>query len=296
MTFEKSNEYEEFYYSAGDGLRLYARDYGRENGSIKPAIICLAGLTRNSQDFHKFALLASTDKKDPRRVVCFDYRGRGRSQYDKSGETYTIFNETDDILQGCAALGIQHGVFIGTSRGALIIHLIGAIRPGILRGVILNDAGPVIEGAGLAQIKNYLDLMSKPQSMIEATIYLKKTFGQAFSALSDDDWRDFAENIYIEKNGKLVENFDTELVNMLASIDFSTPLPTFWPQFEGLKHLPLMCIRGSNSTLLSEKTTDEMKERVPSLINVVAEGQAHAPILHIEPLAQTILSFIAGIE
>ena len=51
--------------------------------------------------------------------------------------------EAGDILAGLAALGIEHGAFIGTSRGGLIIHVLAAMRPTVLKAVVLNDIGPV---------------------------------------------------------------------------------------------------------------------------------------------------------
>ena len=44
-----------------------------------------------------------------------------------------------NVLAGLTAMGIEHGVFVGTSRGGLIVHLIAAMRPTALKGVVLND-------------------------------------------------------------------------------------------------------------------------------------------------------------
>ncbi|HFC04238.1 MAG TPA: alpha/beta hydrolase, partial [Rhizobiales bacterium] len=42
------------YFNSSDGLKLYSRDYGPQDGG-QTAVLCLAGLTRNSKDFHKVA-------------------------------------------------------------------------------------------------------------------------------------------------------------------------------------------------------------------------------------------------
>ena len=66
--------FRENFFSAQDGLRLYYRDYG-PHGRAHATVLCLPGLTRNARDFHDIALRLS----ETRRVLCPDYRGRGRS-------------------------------------------------------------------------------------------------------------------------------------------------------------------------------------------------------------------------
>ena len=62
------------YTTSKDNLSLYARDYGSRISPLTP-VVCLPGLTRNSKDFHELALHLG----EKRRVLCLDYRGRGRS-------------------------------------------------------------------------------------------------------------------------------------------------------------------------------------------------------------------------
>jgi pimeloyl-ACP methyl ester carboxylesterase len=69
-------------YASSDGLKLRARHYGDPVSPWLP-VVCLPGLTRNSRDFEDLAVHLSTHRHLPRRVVCFDYRGRGSSAWDK---------------------------------------------------------------------------------------------------------------------------------------------------------------------------------------------------------------------
>lgn len=287
-----ANGFDEFTYSASDGLRLYARVYGNRGLDDQATpIVCLPGLTRNSADFHRLALQLSGSTTAARRVICFDARGRGQSEWDSDPKNYSIPVEADDVLAGCAALGIRHAVFIGTSRGGLIILALASARPGMLASVILNDVGPVVEGAGLAKIMAYQDRLSTATSLADAVARLKQVQGKAFSVLAEEDWLDYVSPMFVEKKGKLVANFDPAILAALQNIDLSAPLPTLWPQFDGLRAIPLMTIRGENSTLLSEETTEEMARRHPRMELVVAEGQGHAPFLHLDPLARKIAVF-----
>ena len=290
-----SAAFKDAFYSAPDGLNLHARIYGAP-GDATLAVVCLPGLTRNARDFHDLALALSGDPARPRRVVAFDYRGRGLSAYDRDWKNYTVPTETGDIVAGLTALGVEHGVFIGTSRGGLIIHMLAAIRPAVLKAVILNDIGPVVEGEGLAHIRAYLERAPKPQTFADAVAIQRAAHGTAFSALEDSDWARMVDALYRRDDGALAPDFDPKLLNMLGEFDLNKPLPELWPQFDGLASIPLLAIRGANSKLLSAKTLAEMARRHPDCQAVTVEGQGHAPMLETGALPQIIRDFISRAE
>jgi pimeloyl-ACP methyl ester carboxylesterase len=286
-------EFDDFYYSANDGLKLHARVYaaaGTSAGAL-PAI-CLAGLTRNVRDFHELALHLSREAATRRTVIAFDYRGRGLSQRDRNWRNYDPLVEAGDVMAGLTALGVEHGAFIGTSRGGLIVFAIAAMRPALLKAVVLNDIGPVVDGAGLAQIRAYLERAPKPRSMAEAVALQKAAQGTAFPALTDRDWERAAAAFFTERDGRLVPDFDLALLNTLKSIDFSRPLPALWPQFLGLASVPLMAIRGENSSLLSAETLAGMAQQHPDIRTVTVAGQGHAPFLETAGLPGRIAVFL----
>ncbi len=289
---DNTSGYSDFYYSAQDGLRLHARVYGAEHRRRALPAICLAGLTRNARDFHELALFLSNHPTGPRMVVSFDYRGRGLSAYDPDWRRYDILIEAGDIVAGLTALGIEHGGFIGTSRGGLIIHVLAAMRPGALKAVVLNDVGPAVDGEGLAQIRTYLERAPKPKDWAEAISIQKTLHGEAFPALGDDDWARLTRAIYVEKKGKLVADFDPRLVRTIMSINLSQPLPQLWPQFKGLTGVPLLSFRGENSKLLSAATVEQMKSMHPAMTAVTVKGQGHAPLLETGDLPEKISGFL----
>ena len=290
--------FDQVHFSATDGLQLAARDYGRRRpgtGDRLP-VVCLPGFTRNSADFHFLARLLCENEEAPRRVVCLDYRGRGESQWDLDKQNYNIQQETDDVLAGCAALGIKHGAFIGTSRGALIIHALAAMRPGIMAAAVLNDTGPKVDGAGLAQIMAYHDRLASATTLLDLAHQMKKLQGSGFPALTDADWSHLAEASFRQLKGRIASRFDPVLMDMLRSIDLNSPLPTLWPQFDGLRHIPLLTIRGENSALLSEETMAEMARRHATMWCYTAPGQAHAPVLHIGEIPKIIVSLLDSVD
>src|SRR5437588_4614400 len=71
--------------TAQDGLRLHVRAYGARASSALP-VVCLPGLARTWADFADLALVLSSVRE--RLVIARDYRGRGKSQYDRNPANY----------------------------------------------------------------------------------------------------------------------------------------------------------------------------------------------------------------
>ncbi|MBX3529869.1 MAG: alpha/beta hydrolase [Rhizobiaceae bacterium] len=288
-------EYDDFFYSAQDGLRLHARVYGAGNEGALP-VICLAGLTRNAADFHDLAIHLSQRARTKRKVVAFDYRGRGESAWDKDWKHYDVIVEAGDVMAGLAALGIGHGAIVGTSRGGLVTYAIAALRPALMRAVVFNDIGPVVEGAGLANIRAYLERAPQPKNMADAVAIAKATQGSAFPALTDADWERSVRAFWREDGGRMAPMFDPALLNTVTGIDLNKPLPVLWPQFEGLYGVPMLAIRGENSMLLSAETFAEMGRRHPKIETVTVPGQGHAPFLETAGLPTRIAAFLERVD
>jgi len=288
-------DFSDFFYTAPDGLRLHARVYGEANAGGWP-VVCLPGLTRNARDFHELALHLSQRTDNRRKVVAFDYRGRGQSAYDPDIGHYNVGVEAGDILAGLAALGIVEAAFIGTSRGGLIIHVLGAMQPAVLKAIVLNDIGPVIEAEGLAHIGSYLERTPKPKTFAEAVAAQRGTHGGDFPALAAADWERMVQALYRETDSGLVPDFDPKLVDTLAGVDFTRPLADLWPQFEALVIVPLLAIRGAKSKLLSAATLEEMQRRHPNVEAITVEGQGHGPFLDTGELPHAIAAFLDRAE
>lgn len=285
--------WQEFTYSAFDGLKLSGRRYGWHHTDRLP-VVCLSGLSRNSRDFHELAVHLSGKADTPRRVLTLDYRGRGRSQYDADWQNYNPATEADDVIHGMVAAGLQHAHVIGTSRGGLICMLLAAMRPGIMQSVVLNDIGPEIAGAGLVRIKKTLEGDQTARDWADAAERLKLAGERDFPKRSLADWERHARMIFrVKEDGsrRLVRDFDPNLNKTLAEIDLDSPLPTMWPQFAGLANHPLMLIRGKNSDLLEEATARKMAEVHPRMEWVEVGDAGHVPDLGEPALAERIAAF-----
>lgn len=280
------------FFKAQDGLKLHARIYTPPTGQDhRLPLVCLPGLSRNARDFHHLALLVSRHPTRPRSVIALDYRGRGLSAHDENTANYTVAVESRDVVTVLEALDIKRAVFAGTSRGGLILHVLAAVRLDLIAGAILNDIGPEIEPAGLAEIRDYLSKRPAPASFGEAAEALSRIHGATFPALSTSQWQDMAEAIYVERDGRIFADHDPALAAQLRDIDFSRPLPTLWRQFDLLATGPLLVVRGEHSRLFSESTFARMAGKV-STRTITARGQGHAPLLHHKDIYPAIAAFL----
>jgi len=286
--------YRDLFVAAADGLRLYARDYRPRTEGAVP-VVCLPGLARTSEDFHDIADALRHDPSRPRRVLSLDYRGRGRSEWDKDWRNYDLKVELSDTLQVLTAAGIEKAVFIGTSRGGLITMALSATRPELIAGAILNDVGPVLEAEGLARIRSYVGKLPTPRTMQEAAAILRRMSGPQFPGYTDEQWKTLARGTWRESEDGLVLNYDPNLMKTLEALDLEAPLPDLWPLFEAMKPFPVLAIRGGHSDLLTAKTLQMMQDRHTHLTAITVPDQGHAPSLDGD-LIRTIGAFIAACE
>lgn len=279
------------YVSAPDGLRLHYVEYGSGSDAGAP-VVCLPGLTRSVEDFEALARALAYGGRKRRRVLALDYRGRGGSEWDRKWENYNIGVENADILSLLDAVEVHEAIVVGTSRGGLHAMTFAATRPTLLRAVVLNDVGPVVEPLGLMRIKSYVGKMPQPRNWDEAIDIVKATMSAQFTGLSQRDWEGYARRTFAEKDGKFVGRSDPKLAKTLAEVGPDMKRIELWPQFEAMAQVPTLAIRGENSDLLSAETLQEMTRRCPLCESWVVPGQGHAPLLTDSITIERIRTFV----
>jgi len=283
-------DFRDFYYSSQEGLRLYARDYGART-SQKTPIVCLPGLTRNSKDFAALAGRLSID----RRVLCPDFRGRGKSEYAASWMDYTATNEMRDTFDMMAAAGVDHAIFIGTSRGGLVTMTMGTARPTAIKGVIMNDVGPEVDLAGVTRIMGYVGKMAPPKTWEEAAILIRQMNDRHFPNMPGEKWHEFARMTFRDEDGAPASDYDPAIGLGLRRAAKLTrgKIPTMWNEFKSLSNIPMLLVRGENSDLLSKQTVQEMADVHSNMKLVTAKDRGHAPFLDEPEVSMAIDAFLA---
>lgn len=282
--------YRDIFFTSRDGLKLYARHYPAQQptGTLRP-VVCLPGLTRNGRDFHDFAVAVSTHASAPRDVYTVDYRGRGQSEWDKDWKNYAVPVETFDVVDFMTSEGLTDAAIVGTSRGGLVAMVLAAIQPRLMGVCVMNDIGPVIDRKGLTRIAAYVGRMPLPRTWKEASQIVADMSRKAFPSVPEGEWEAVARQWFNERNGRPAPGYDPKLANAMSVLD--KPAPALWPQFEALKRVPLLVIRGEKSDILSQDTMDAMMRRHPAFAAHTVKGQGHAPLLRDAASISVVRSF-----
>ena len=267
------------HFTTPDGLTLAYSDIG--GGT---PLLCLAGLTRNMDDFEPVLGFA-----DRARIIRLDSRGRGRSDFDPEWRNYNVLQEANDALALLDHLGIERTAILGTSRGGLIAMTLAVGHKERLLGVMLNDIGPMIEPNGLAYIFGYLGNRPDFKDFDDAAEKLANRMAERFPGVSRDAWATYARRIWRQAEDGLDLRYDPHLRTAVLEQSASDAMPDLWPLYQALEGLPLALLRGGNSDLLSAETAEKMREMHPELEVTVIPDRGHVPFLD-EPESQAAIA------
>jgi pimeloyl-ACP methyl ester carboxylesterase len=277
--------YRERRLAAQDGLSLYYRDYGDPLSRRLP-LICLTGLTRNSADFADLA----DRHADERRILCLDYRGRGRSAYDSDWRNYDPRIYVSDIVHLLAANDVDRAVIVGTSMGGVLTMALAVLKPTALAAAVLNDIGPDVIPGGLVRIMGYIGTDQPQPDWPTAVRYLQKLL-PTLSIRSDEGWLKMAKATFREGDDSLL-HFDWDVKLAKPLLAQSGGVPDLWPFFSALRRVPTLVLRGALSDVLSPETFQRMALVKPDLERVTVPNSGHAPTLNEPEAAAAIDAFI----
>jgi pimeloyl-ACP methyl ester carboxylesterase len=261
-----------------------------DTGGNGPAVVCLAGLTRNARDFAELSAFLAPEF----RVIRLDARGRGQSEYAKEPlAEYTIPIETRDVVDLIAYLDLKRVAFVGTSRGGIISMAIASAYHDLVSAIVLNDVGAHVEGRGLLRILATMGRQTATRSFREIAEKLKEENNRQFPDTTIEEWESHAKCIYDENDGRLIPAYDIRLKSAVAAaIDFGEPGVSLWPLFESIDGVPLLLIHGDLSDILSHDTVKQMKLNHPTMQVMNVPKQGHAPFLNTEESLRSIRRFL----
>ena len=261
------------------------------NGAIlKAAIsICVHGLSRNSRDFDYVAAAVA----DKYRVICIDVVGRGKSEWLEDKSQYDYETYVADVIKLLDHLGIRKFEWIGTSMGGIIGMIVAARYPHIVKGLLLNDIGPIIPGSAIERILSYVGSSYEFDNKIDAERSLRERM-MTFGVKKEDHWKHLMQHSIMKKlNGKYMFAYDPDiiptpkLVGKLKGVmkkimpgEKKTGFPDvnlfdIWMKIT----CPVMVLRGKESDVLTKAIVTEMKNSKENIRVVEFEGVGHAPML-----------------
>ena len=284
-------EKRDVFYTAHDGLTLYAADYGQKDSDT--VILCMHGLTRNHKDFEPMMEGLGLEA----RFISVDVRGRGKSDRDPGGATYQPPLYAQDMAALMAHLKLDKVILIGTSMGGLMAMLMAKAFPEKIRGIVMNDVGPEVNPAGLKRIAGYAGGNEIFDSWGDAAAAIGQTQASVYPEYEEEDWMAFARRTCVERaDGKIVFDYDPVIVQGMGSttpgwrVNFA-----MWRVFAAMKSIPLLIIRGETSDILTDKTARRMQRRHKGSALLTVPGRGHTPFLDEPQSLDAIRDFIRSL-
>ena len=172
--------------------------------------------------------------------------------------------------------------------GALLGMAMGAQRDTPVARLVVNDAGPLIEPAALARIRDYLGLAPTFATFAEADAYIRAV-SAPFGALTDAQWEHLTRtSVARNADGRYALTYDPGIA--LPFRNAAAP-PDLWPVWDAIR-CPTLLLRGAKSDLLSAATAKAMTERGPNARLVEFAGIGHAPTLLSSDQVAPVVAFL----
>lgn len=242
-------------------------------------LVCVHGVTRVGDDFDHLARALCHEY----RVVCPDIVGRGRSGRLRDPAYYTVPQYVADMVTLVARVTARADTgdvaWFGTSMGGLIGMALAALDDSPVKRLVLNDIGPVLDGAALQRIGDYIGQDVRFPSFAAGADFVKAV-SASFGPHSDDEWRKLAADVLRQGgDGQWERHYDLNLAQPFRAITperAAQDEAALWAAWDAIR-CPTLLVRGEHSDLLSRETAQQMTQRGPRPRLVEIPGVGHAP-------------------
>lgn len=279
--------------ASGFEYTLHYKIWGEDN---LPTLICVHGLTGNSQDFR---FLGDYMASRGYRVAAIDMAGRGESAYYDNHSDYNFDQYLSDLDLFLTKIGCDQPDscdWLGVSMGGLLGFRISGRPNSPIRRLVLSDIGPEVPQFDLDFISKVLKLTPEYTTPTDAIPILKMSTGTPYSRgpLTDDQWLYMATTALKENGaGKFVRNYDANIVHKFDTEPLGKEdLWDYWDR----THQPTLALRGALSTLFPLHVAEQMKSRKPNehfTIETIADA-GHVPSLFREDQIKIIADWLAA--
>jgi len=249
--------------STSDGVCLVA-DVGGDRSA--PTIVLLHG---GGQTRHSWAGTVHWLLDAGYRVINYDARGHGESEWSSSGD-YSLLRRAQDLREvlDCPP---QDVAFVGASLGgATAMRAIAdGLRPAAL---VLVDIVPRPDPKGVERIRSFMLGHSGGFATLQDAARAVAAFNP--HRAQPNDVGGLAKNLREGADGRLHWHWDPKILE--PSVE--TEITEFQRTVAGLRSagdVPIALVRGRESDVVSEEAVAEFKQHLPSLEILEVAGAGH---------------------
>ncbi len=250
--------------------------------------LCVHGLSRQGRDFDRLAAALAVAGW---RVVCPDLPGRGRSDWLRNPDDYTLPQYVMDMTVLIAALEVREVDWIGTSLGGLTGMVTAGQQDAPIRRLVINDIGPFIPWQALHRLAAAVRTAPRRFPDLDAAVAFYRRSYASFGELSEAEWRHLARhNLGPAPDGTLQKRSDPDIIAAFRpGWFFNLSLWTYWDAIT----CPTLVLRGTESDLFLHDTALEMTRRGPCADLHQIPGCGHAPALMDEGQIELIVDWLS---
>lgn len=267
---------------------IHVREWG-DSGA--PAIVLLHGLRGYSGTWRRLA----DSFADRWRLIAFDARGRGDSDWDAGRNYYTdaYLADLEAVVDG---FGLGRFILVGHSLGGTTAYVYAARHPDRLDGMVIEDitAGSSVGGAGFERIvAEMAALPTRFPDWAGARAYWRKLRpGVADAAIEER----LFESMRADEAGGVVWRYDAEGIAATRVAPDPARVVDLHPVIAAIR-TPTLVIRGGKSDFCNLAKVRELEAGNPVLTHASVAAASHyvhddAP----ESFARLLEGFLAGLR
>ena len=245
------------------GMDFHYLDWGKPDA---PPILMLHGMAQSAHTWD-FSALALSDRY---RVLALDQRGHGDSDWAPDGE-YSLDAHLGDITSFVDAMDLRGLVMVGLSMGGRNAFSLAALRPELVRGLVIVDIAPESGRSGASAIRSFIERVDQLDTFEE---FVERVKGYNPRRSREQIRGSLAHNLKQQPSGRWTWKYD----KVLRSPSRPQPGPGFverqWGYIERIE-CPTLVVRGAYSKVLTQEIAEETVRRLRHGSLAVVDDAGH---------------------
>lgn len=245
------------------GMDFHYLDWGDHDA---PPVLMLHGMAQSAHTWD-FSALALGDRY---RLLALDQRGHGDSDWAPDGD-YSLDAHLGDIGAFVEAMGLRDLVMVGLSMGGRNAFSFAALRPEIVKALVIVDIAPVSGRSGASAIRNFIERVDELDTFEE---FVDRVKGYNPRRSREQIRGSLAHSLKRLPSGRWTWKYD----KALRSPSRPMPGPGFaerqWGYLERVE-CPTLVVRGAYSKVLTQEVAEETVRRLRHGELVVVDDAGH---------------------
>lgn len=253
--------------------------------AARPPLLCFHGITQTAHSWDEVAEALAGEY----RVLCFDQRGHGDSDWSPDG-IYDRHGMAADIAALAEALGLARFFLMGMSMGGINAITFTAAHGASVAALVIVDVSPEIRKEGVENIRRFVQAADVLDSF-EAFVERAHAFNPRRSRANIESR--LRHNLKQLPDGRWTWKYDPQLRNPNRPIG-SRLTANLWDDVAAIR-CPTLILKGGESDILSAEGATKMQQTIPGSELVVIPGAGHS-VMGDNPEAFTaaVRTFLAG--